>query len=374
MDSSNEDAFLRIQVWGMFLGSLTFGVYLVTCGACYSALFFPAARHRGTNEINWPLLFLFFVFFAKATSSVGVHLYLNLQTVTTADLDAAARLFRDGSRPINTWKYITHLLESVIASAFFIYRCWLIHYRSWLVVAPSIVFWLAAVALMGVVIHVDTSLNINGFFAMSQSRVFGSCFWAIIIAVNVVTTGQIAYRIYRVGALATVRPAAQIRSTDTMSSPPLKNSSEGVVPYHATKFATHLVIESGMIYTGMSLLVFFLFVANSNVVYTAINVLVQSIGISFNLVVIHNRPRSNHHPSFLAELNSVPLQFTSSNLSVPASAIEFAYPKHFTPRRKNPVPPADIEIAHTKEDISQSSLAPSIAAIPQNNYSRQSIH
>ncbi|KAJ7314397.1 hypothetical protein DFH08DRAFT_430380 [Mycena albidolilacea] len=352
-----EASFLRAQVWGMFLESLTFGVYLVTCGSCYRVFFSTTSRYRGLSERNWPMLLIFLIFFAKTTSSVGIHLYLNLQNVTETDLGQAVHQFSDASRPVNVSKYITILVQTVIASGFFIYRCWIVHHRSWLIVALPLVLWLGAVALMGIVIHVDTSLNIQGFFAISQSRVFGSCFWAFVIAVNIITTGQIAYRICRVDHLKS-RSNVQSNSDDSMS-PTVQKSSVSLIPGDPMKFPIHVAIESGMIYTTMTLLVFGLFVAHSTAVYIAIGVLVQVIGISFNLIVIHNRPRSQ--TSFLSELNSVPLQFTSSNLSVPASAIEFAYPKHFMPRRKN-----RFAGEPEKEDGTQCPLPPSTPGLPQN--------
>ncbi|KAF8217038.1 hypothetical protein K438DRAFT_1798198 [Mycena galopus ATCC 62051] len=242
-----------------------------------------------------------------------------------SDRGAAADKFLDASRPVNISKYVTVLVQAVMASAFFIYRCWLVHHQSWLVIAFPFVLWLGAVALMGIVIHVDTAFNITGLFAISQSKVFGSCFWAAIIAINIITTGQITWRIFRVDHRRSCSNA-QLQSRDSMA-PTLKAPTG-----NSMKLATHIAIESGMIYTIMTLVVFFLFVANSVAVYTAINILVPMIGIAFNLVIIHNRPRPQ--TSCLTELNSVPLQFTSSNLSVPASAIEFAYPKNFMPRRK----------------------------------------
>lgn len=89
--------------------------------------------------------------------------------------------------------------------------------------------------------------------------------------------------------------------------------------------------------------------------------LVQAIGISFNLILMHNsRPADTSWQSNLNDMNNVPLQFVSSNMSVPSSAIEFAYPKHFMPRRKNgpaSAPPP------TQDDADSLS----VAEIPKNN-------
>jgi hypothetical protein len=49
------------------------------------------------------------------------------------------------------------------------------------------------VGLLGIVIHVDIhvddTLKIQGLLAMSEPRVFTSCFWAVLIVVNILTTG-----------------------------------------------------------------------------------------------------------------------------------------------------------------------------------------
>ncbi|KAF7370222.1 hypothetical protein MSAN_00653000 [Mycena sanguinolenta] len=357
MDSDPEPSFLRVQVWGLFLESIGFGVYLVTCGFCYRALFPTASRHRGLSEMNWSTIVIFLIFLAKTTSSLGIHLFLNLESATTANRVVAANQFRDGSRPINMSKYNTSILQTVIASAFFIYRCWLVYHRSWLTIALPLLLWLGAVALMGFDIHLyDTALSTIGLFSSSRAQAFGSAFWAVITAINVIITAQIAYRICQVDHYKS-RSDVQLHSSDS-----LPTKTKAVVTCSSSKFAIHTVIESGMMYTAMTVLVFVLFVTKSVAVYAAIDGLVQIIGISFNLVIIYNQPRPQR--SSLDELNSVPLQFTSTNSSVPGSAIEFAYPKHFNPRRKNKTTPTE----PVKED---GDLSPD-TGIPKN-HSQQSI-
>ncbi|KAJ7175889.1 hypothetical protein C8R46DRAFT_1249874 [Mycena filopes] len=341
MDDPNSDAsFLRVQVWGMFLQSLAFGLYVVTCYPCLK-IFLTTPPRQGRPDSQWPMLVIFLVFLAKTASSLVIHLYLNLQMVAAEVTHMQAVLrFKDGSRPINIAKsaqYTTILVQAVICSGFLIYRCWLVHNRAWPSVALPLVLWLGALALMGIVIHVDTAHKISGIFDISQSKVFGSCFWGVLVMVNLITTGLIAYRIWRIAKL---RGRSNFQ-TDTDAS-----------TSRTTKTPSHITIESGLIYTATTLVTFFLFVTKTNAVYVSIDVLVQIIGISFNLIVIHNRPRPE--PSFLADLNAVPLQFVSSNMSIPGSAIEFAYPKHFMPRRKRPasVPvPEDFGSKSSLEEI-----------------------
>ncbi|KAJ7117469.1 hypothetical protein C8R44DRAFT_879032 [Mycena epipterygia] len=327
----DSEAFLRVQVVGMFLHSLAFGIYLVTCGYCFRPFFTTRSRH-GISETL--LLAVFLMFFAKITASVVLHLDLSLRAIGSKN---AALQFTDGSDPINMFKSTTVLIQTAIMSGVLIYRCWLVHGRGWLVVALPIAFWLGGVAVMGIVIHIDTADNVDGLFAISL-RSFGCAFWAIIIALNIITTGLIARRIWRVDHL------------------------------NKGQRATRIIIDSGLIYTTMSLITFFLFVVENNAAYAAIDVLVQAIGISFNLIIIHNSlPAESSWQSNLNDLNNVPLQFVSSNMSIPGSAIEFAYPKHFMPRRKNR--PASVPAPTQVQDDADSL---SVAEIPKN-HSQQSI-
>ncbi|KAJ7763658.1 hypothetical protein DFH07DRAFT_812685 [Mycena maculata] len=330
-------SFLRVQVWGMFLGATLFGCYLVSCGPCFRVFFTTRSRQLGFSELNWPMLIIFLIFFAKTTSSLGLHLYLSLQMITASNPAQAATDLMNGSNPINISKYTTVLIQAVIASGALIYRCWIVYSRSWPVVLIPLVLWLGGVAVMGIVIHVAAAFKINGFFTNSQSRNFGASFWAIIVVVNIITSALIARRVWRIDRLRT-SPSFQpdMDSMSPGSMPSNKQSSVGIITGHhhdKIKEATRIIIDSGLMYTVVSLLTFLLFVANSNAVYAAMDVLVQVIGISFNLIVIRDRPQTE--PS-LSDLNSVPLQFVSSNMSVTGSAIEFAYPKKFMPRRKNP--------------------------------------
>ncbi|KAJ7464482.1 hypothetical protein FB451DRAFT_1561762 [Mycena latifolia] len=334
MDSNALD-FLRAQVWGLFLSGAGFGVYTITCGPCFQALFAARSRRRGLSD--WLMLAVFLIFLAKTTSSAAIHLYLNLDMLEEP-LDDAASEFMDGTSPINRAKSATILIQTIISSGVLIYRCWLVYSRALLVVALPLVLWLGGVAIMGIIIHIDTSVKVDGLFAMSQSRNFGSSFWAIIVTVNLITSALIARRVWTVDHLKS-RPNFQTETDESTTPTSMKPSACSLTCQSNEKMkrTTRIIIESGLIYTTMTLLTFLLFVANNVVVHPATDALVQAIGISFNLMIIHNRPRTGACESTQSNMNGVPLQFTST-MSVAGSAIEFAYPKYWMPRRKNRSP------------------------------------
>ncbi|KAJ7625646.1 hypothetical protein FB45DRAFT_70013 [Roridomyces roridus] len=332
-------------------------MYMITCVTCFK-IFFARSHHR-----DWPMLAIFLILFAKATSSLAIQLSSTLRLATSDRHTAATSMWTGDS--LNLSKYATILVEAIIGSGFLIYRCWLVYSRSWVVVAIPIALWLGGVVFMGIVINVITTHKINGLFSISQSRNFGAVFWALVICVNLITSALIARRVWRREAFKS-RPSLQKHSDSTAALPTTKQSSACLISsqsFHAQ--STRIIVDSGLIYTTMSLLTFGLFVADSVAVYPTIDMLIEAIGITFNLIVIYNRPRVEEPPSFEARMNNTPLQYVSSTISGPGSAIEFAYPKNFTPRRKRPASTAAPQ--EDKGDINMVGVTtePSEHEIPQ---------
>jgi len=356
---ASETSYLRAQVWGAFLQAVAFGIYAITCGSCFGAFFTTRSRQRGLSELNWPMLVVFLIFLAKTTSSIIIRLYLNLEMVGTETQESAAMVFRNGT--IQTAKSPTIMVQTMVSSGVLIYRCWLVYGRTWFVVVPPLILWLGGAAVMGIVIHIDTTDKVD---VMAQSRDFGSAFWAIVIAVNILVSSLIARRVRRIDHVQS-RPRFQT-DTDQSTIPTARKPSVCVFAgrsHDKMEQATRIIIESGLIYTTMTLITFSLWVANSVALDPAMDLLVQIIGISFNLIVIRNSPPINTSESSLSNLNGMPLQFVSSNMSMSGSAIEFAFPKSFMPRRK--IRPSS---APAQDDIGTLS----IPELP-HNHSQQSI-
>ncbi|KAJ7020630.1 hypothetical protein C8F04DRAFT_1196461 [Mycena alexandri] len=189
------------------------------------------------------------------------------------------------------------------------------------------------------------------------------------MAVNIITTCLLLYRIWRIAELQWgLKPNAD----EYMSRlTPAKLASASIVPspvYSRVKHTKRLLIESGLIYTTATIITFSLFTAHNNAVYASIDVLVQIIGIAFNLIIIHNH--SHAAKASQAQLNDVELQIISSNRtqSVPASAIEFAYPKQFVPQHKHQPTRAP---GPTQEDNGSSGI---LGILQNSESSQQSTH
>ncbi|KAJ7052203.1 hypothetical protein C8F01DRAFT_1376098 [Mycena amicta] len=329
LDALDETSFLQVQVWGLFLEAIAFGVYLTTCCSCYRVFWRGAAAGRDKRRpallIKWLLLLVFLVLLAKASSSAVLHLVLNLRMVTAASHHDAAVQLSTGGSGINRSKYTTILIEAVIGSGFLLYRCYVL-YKSFLVLLIPSALWVGGVTVMGIIISIDHMKHVNGVF--DQQQIYEACFWGIIFTTNAIITGLISRQVLLASDLGKTRRMSRFRR--------IRNA----------------LIQSGMLYTIMSLITFSLFLANSLVVYAAIDVLVQVIAITFNLIVIHtatscevdleacdgpeyDMPARTRTPQTLTRsfaTSNFTGNYSNSDSFGTDSAIEFAFPKVFPPR------------------------------------------
>jgi hypothetical protein len=107
--------------YGLFLESIFYGIYLVTCGACLKTLLFSGDRLKPVRELKWAMLVVVFILFAVATVDAVLQFYQNLHTFQIASgPGAAADDFSDISDPINVVKvsvllFITGMLLNCIS-------------------------------------------------------------------------------------------------------------------------------------------------------------------------------------------------------------------------------------------------------------------
>ena len=73
-----EIPFPEVQIIGLFLQSIFYGIYLVSCPFCWLALLRTASRWRQYNEVNWILIVVSCMFFVIATLDLFLHLYQNI--------------------------------------------------------------------------------------------------------------------------------------------------------------------------------------------------------------------------------------------------------------------------------------------------------
>ncbi|KAJ6629582.1 hypothetical protein B0H10DRAFT_1985979 [Mycena sp. CBHHK59/15] len=295
-----------VQSYGLFLESVFYGVYLVTCGFCAQALFTTQQRLRRCSELNWAMIIVMSTIFAIATVDVVLQFFRNLRTFATADGPGdATKDFTNISDPINVVKTATVLFQTVIADGMLIYRCWEVYNRSWFPITLSLLLWLGGVAITGVLFYLEITQNTHTLLTIVQLKPFGAAFWVMTIVVNIITTALIVVRIWRVD-----RDVGGFRYNSS-------SQSQSVRPPSRLQRVIRIVVESGLMYTVAALITFITFTANSIAVYVATDLIIQVVGIAFNLIIIRsaqpNPPDVNLTDSHSG--NRYPLQFVRTDRS-----------------------------------------------------------
>jgi hypothetical protein len=98
------------QSYGLFLESVLYGIYLVTCGFCLQKLLTSQHGLKQLRELNWPMLVVVFLLFGIATVDAVLQFYRNLHTFQIANGPGdATEDFTNISDPINVVKVVLPL-------------------------------------------------------------------------------------------------------------------------------------------------------------------------------------------------------------------------------------------------------------------------
>jgi hypothetical protein len=74
-----------------------------------------------------------------------------------------------------------------------VYRCWVVYGRSWLAISLPLLLVLGNMAVTGVVLFLEVTLNQHALLNISKLKPFGAAFWALTIVINVITTGGVSF-------------------------------------------------------------------------------------------------------------------------------------------------------------------------------------
>ncbi|KAF8208510.1 hypothetical protein K438DRAFT_1712167 [Mycena galopus ATCC 62051] len=261
------------QLVGLFLESVFWGIYLVTFFLCLRALLFNAELEpRRLRDLNWPMLALVFVMGTFATLDVVVGLLHNIQAfVMFKGPGGAAADFSNISDWVNIVKTVDVVAQTTIGDGMLIFRCWVVHSKSWRVVALSILLWLGGTACAAMILHVEATLHSSDTLITSSSLdPLILSFWVITIVQNILTTGLLICHIWRVDR----KTAFFAYRSDSQNGQTRLGQ------------AIRVIIESGLMYTAIAILTCITQVANSNSTYGISDVEVQVVGITFNLIII----------------------------------------------------------------------------------------
>ncbi|KAJ7903797.1 hypothetical protein B0H14DRAFT_3421976 [Mycena olivaceomarginata] len=268
------------QIVALFMESVFWGIYLVTFFlSLRSLLFTNNFERRRFSTINWPMVVVVFAMCSFATLDVAVGLLHNIQAfVLYKGAGGAAEEFSNISDWVNITKTVDVLAQTTLGDGMLIFRCWKVYSKSWRVVAFSLLLYLGGTACAVMILRVVATLHSNTLITSSSLNPLILSFWVLTIVQNIITTGLLVFRIWRVD-----RNTARLRNT------------------------MRIIIESGLMYTTIALLTFITQITNSNSTYGVSDVEVQVVGITFNLIIIRAQSSTTEEPPTNVGSGSVPL-------------------------------------------------------------------
>ncbi|KAJ7452120.1 hypothetical protein B0H11DRAFT_2074364 [Mycena galericulata] len=276
ISSSTMDNFpiTEAQIVGLFLESVFWGFYLITFILCLRSLLFGSNwQLKRLSEINWAMLLVALAMCSFATLDVALGLMHNIEAfVLYTGPGGALEEFSNISDWVNIMKTVDVVLQTMLGDGMLIYRCWVVYGKSWRVVAFSILLWCGGAACTVITIRIEADLHSNVLITSSSLQPVTIAFWVLTIVQNMLTTGLLIFRIYKVD-----RQNARFAYHSTSSA------NQG--PTRLGR-VTRILLESGLMYTVVALITFVTFITDSNSAYGTSDVEVQVVGIAFNLIII----------------------------------------------------------------------------------------
>ncbi|KAK7040689.1 hypothetical protein VNI00_009595 [Paramarasmius palmivorus] len=228
---------------------------------------FRRDKEKG-EKINKTLVSLALAFWLLSTITVVADTTNGILGFTTY-FDVPEYL-EQASRPGMTTSGLSYNCITILADAVVAYRCFVVWKSNWIVRVIPWVLWLVLIAastwcwVMLFIMERQQGYTQIQLGALWQPT---TAFFAASLAANFVSTGLLAYKIWRI--------------TGPLSS------SKSVL----RKF-TRVVIDSGVIYTVFLIIAMIVFITGSNLQYVSTNIMSGVISIAFYLTIIRLQ-RSN---------------------------------------------------------------------------------
>ncbi|KAE9396828.1 hypothetical protein BT96DRAFT_977270 [Gymnopus androsaceus JB14] len=304
---------LIAQLLSLFLSSLFWGIFLITFIQSIRCLLWDSKGIRkSASIISWPMLIVAVLLALFPTFDVALGLAQNIEAIKSFASPingSAARL----PSALTNWSIILKtcnlVVGKLISDGAWVYRCWVVHNRKWLIIAFPTFLWLSylCLSIYAICEEVQSAGNpLLVFTGSTSSRIVDitASAWAISLVNNFLTNGLIVHRIRQVDKENSMYTAAQdagsVRTRihiRTLFDQRQRTRLQNVML---------VIIESGLLYTTVALISFIAFLSGSTSFYATSSAEIQILSIAFNLVIIRSaRPNDDvqmstgrNHPTF----------------------------------------------------------------------------
>ncbi|KAF7759655.1 hypothetical protein Agabi119p4_11350 [Agaricus bisporus var. burnettii] len=240
----DKDTFLP----ALMVESTLYGIYLVTFVACLRRLLRTEDRNwKHLRDVNLTITLVVVLMFISSTLNLLLLLVHNTQDVISDPEEGSFIVGRTWSKLLRATLVV---FQTLLADSVLLYRCWLIWNKRFVTISLPLP---------------RLSIHVHGFF------VSVTAFWACTILINTYCTGMIFSKIY---------------SAQRAWTPPTSICSIRDLPQVCRlRFAKRIIIESDLLYTTMTLILFINHVCQSKGKMIVVAAEIQVTGIAFNLLL-----------------------------------------------------------------------------------------
>ncbi|EKM77395.1 hypothetical protein AGABI1DRAFT_130477 [Agaricus bisporus var. burnettii JB137-S8] len=269
------------QLAGILCETFFYGIYLVTCGFCAQTLLLMGSSNQSERRVRWMMASFAITFFLVSTWDVSIGI-LHLFRAFIAAEDPLVE-FNKVADWINIARALNQSFTVLLSDFILIYRCWIVYGRRWLIVTPSIVLYLGAIAMTIKVTEIEVNPHAVQPVTMAICP-WNTTMFGVNAAQNVLTTSMLVWRIWRTG-----------KEVDRCINYPEDSGLNAYRPRYIQK-SMRAIVESGLIYTTTVFVTFLVSATGSNAIYIPADMSLQTAGIVFNLIIVRSIGRNNQKP------------------------------------------------------------------------------
>ncbi|KAJ7903229.1 hypothetical protein B0H13DRAFT_2274836 [Mycena leptocephala] len=260
----------EVQLYALLLESIFWGLHIVSLCFCLSVLLRTRNQWRRRPEISKVMLAVVLLMACIGTFDTFLTFAQSLKALVYYDgPEGPDAVYNDTSGWMHLLGVVDVILQMAIGDIMVIYRCWIVHGRSWLAISLPVFLGVCGFVLIVCLVYFESILP-NGSQFDTPYRQLKISALVVTIAINVITTSLILYRIWRV---------------DRLNMQVLSISSAGA-GRNTYRNAQRMIIESGLMSTIVTAITVVAYVSGSPAFSPLTAIDVNMIPIAFNLMLI----------------------------------------------------------------------------------------
>ncbi|GLB45314.1 hypothetical protein LshimejAT787_2100740 [Lyophyllum shimeji] len=291
---------------GLFFGSLSYGeqnpairivggsktrfntgINFVTSLVCILRLLVVDGSLKPKHEVNYPMTAAAVLMFIIATADIIVEVCQNVAFFVGKNFEEDLHVGGAACRPWGVALFSLFVAQLTLGDVILIYRCFIVWSRAWKVIVAPVLLTLTALGcgVSAVVIALTTELSSD----RGRMTPLITTMLVVTLTSNFMSSSLIVFRIWSVHREST------------------RYKMNGV--YDPLPRAIRVTIEAGIVYTISLVVLMGIYLGGREAQHTVSRLIVQIIGIAFNLVISRTTPKyaDSHILSIMPEVPPQPM-------------------------------------------------------------------